>query len=213
MRLLSMILRIASLLTLILWTIGFTSAQETEDSKNKALLQTLISGGSNIYFRHAATDWSQTDKVHKTGDWTSCDPNQIRQLSDEGRSTARRVGKAIRKLNIPIGNIYSSPYCRAVETAELMQLGSVKITTGIMNLRIEEYFGGHKAVVERLRQRLAKQPRVGTNAILVAHGNVAREATQVYPSEAEGIIFKPDGNGGFLFVGRLTPDDWLRLAH
>jgi hypothetical protein len=55
-------------------------------------------------------------------------------------------------------------------------------------------------------------PPQGTNIVLVAHGNVAREATDVYPEEGEGVVFRPDGSGGFVFVGRLVPDQWVRLA-
>lgn len=186
-------------------------AQEATLS-GEALVRALQGGGYNVYFRHAATDWSQTDHVRETGDWTSCDPSRIRQLSDGGRQTAREVGEAIRALGIPVGQVMASPYCRTVETARLMALGPVETTTDIMNLRVAEYFGGRGAIAMRARARLAVSPAPGTNTVLVAHGNVAREATEVYPGEGEGAVFRPDGKGGFVFVGRLTAKEWLRLA-
>jgi hypothetical protein len=106
----------------------------------------------------------------------------------------------------------ASPYCRTVETARLMGLGPVTTTTDIMNLRVAEYFKGRAAIVARARARLATPPPAGTNTVLVAHGNVAREATPVYPDEAEGVIFRPHGDGDFSLVGRLTPAQWLALA-
>ncbi|MFQ6024846.1 MAG: histidine phosphatase family protein [Acidiferrobacterales bacterium] len=191
---------------------GAAPAEGVDALSGEALVRALQGGGYNVYFRHAATDWSQTDHVRAAGDWTSCDPSQIRQLSEEGRRTAREVGEAIRALGIPVGQVMASPYCRTVETAQLMALGPVDTTTDVINLRVAEYFDGRKAIAQRARARLGVPPAPGTNTVLVAHGNVAREATNVYPAEGEGIVFHPDGNGDFVFIGRLTPKEWARLA-
>lgn len=176
------------------------------------LVDALRQGGYNIYFRHAQTDWSQSDRIDKAGDWKSCDPSRVRQLSAAGRDTARAVGEAIRALDIPVGRVLASPYCRAVDTVRLMDLGAVETTTDVMNLRAADYIGGRDTVVETARELLATPPPAGTNTVIAAHGNVARAATPVYPGEAEAVIFRPDGTGGFIFVGRLEPEQWRTLA-
>lgn len=206
-------LRRAKLLVLLLLPLAVSvNASVGGVLSGKALVEALRSGGYNIYFRHAQTDWSQSDYINRAGDWESCDSSRVRQLAAGGRRTARAVGNAMRALNIPVGQVLASPYCRTVETATLMNIGPVKTTTDIVNLRVAEYFGGANAVIQRARARLAEQPLPGTNTVLVAHGNVARNATEVYPDEAEGAVFLPDGNGGFSFVGRLTPAQWVELA-
>lgn len=178
-----------------------------------ALVEALRDGGYNLYFRHEATDWSQQDVVAHAGDWTSCDPARIRQLSAEGRASAARVGAAMRTLTIPVGRVFASPYCRAVETAEALDLGApVETTTDVMNLRVADYFGGREAIVATARERLSQAPAPGRNDVYVAHGNVARAATAVYPGEGEALVFRPRGDGAFDFVGRLAPDAWQRLA-
>lgn len=177
------------------------------------LVHALRSGGYNIYFRHAQTDWSQSDRIDKPGDWESCDPSRVRQLSDTGRDTARSVGEAMRRLEIPVGRVLASPYCRAVDTARHMELGPVETTTAVMNMRSAEYFGGRDAVVATARELLSTPPRPGTNTVIAAHGNVAQAATPVYPGEAEGVVFRPEGKGEFTFVGRLTPEQWTALAN
>jgi broad specificity phosphatase PhoE len=194
----------------LLW--GAAPAQSAEPLSGETLVRALQGGGYNVYFRHAATDWSQSDDVREAGDWTNCEPSRMRQLSDTGRRAAHTVGEAMRALGIPVARVIASPYCRTVETARLMSLGPVETTTDVINLRVAEYFGGRKAIARRARARLATQPAPGTNTVLVAHGNLAREATDVYPGEGEGIVFRPDGNGDFAFVGRLTPKEWARLA-
>jgi phosphohistidine phosphatase SixA len=187
-------------------------AAETPEASEVALIEALRAGGFNIYFRHAETDWSQDDDIQKADDWLSCDPTRMRQLSNEGRQNAQRVGRAIKVLGIPVSRVLASPYCRTVETAQLMNIGDVETTTDIINLRVAEYFGGRGAIVDSARMRLSTTPEPASNMVLVAHGNVARESTPAYPSEAEGIVFRPDGEGGFSVAGRLKATTWVRLV-
>ena len=179
---------------------------------DNALVAALREGGFNLYFRHEATDWSQSDNVKKVDDWLSCDGANMRQLSNAGRKSATASGQSIKSLGIPIGKIMASPYCRTVETARLMRLGPVEPTSEVVNLRISEYFGGRQTIVNTAQALLARMPAAGTNNLIIAHGNVAQAATPVYPGEGEGVVFKPDAQGGFVAVGRLTPEDWIRLS-
>ncbi len=198
-------------LALLPVTVDRVAAQTEPTLSDAALVQTLREGGFNIYFRHTATDWSQSDKVSKAGDWLSCDSSRMRQLSGDGRQTAINIGDSIRALGLAVGKVMASPYCRTVETAELMQLGAVEATTDVMNLRVADYFGGRGAIVVGAQTRLSTKPAAGTNTVIVAHGNVAQAATPVYPGEGEAVIFKPDGEGGFHYIARIAPDDWAGI--
>jgi len=177
-----------------------------------ALVKALRSGGYNLYFRHVATDWSQSDDVREAGDWRSCDPLRMRQLSVAGRADARAVGAAMRQLDIPVVEVLASPYCRTIETAKLMGLGKVSESLQVMNLRSAAYFGGRAAIVARARALLASLAPQGGNRVIVAHGNVAREATPVYPGEGEALVFQPSAAGEFFLRGRIRPGDWARLV-
>jgi broad specificity phosphatase PhoE len=178
----------------------------------EALVEALRAGGYNIYFRHAATDWSTDDHVAAEGDWTSCDPGRMRQLSEPGAETARRIGAAIRRLDIPIGRVLSSEYCRTRETAQNMALGPVETTREIMNMKAAEFAGGRDRVVARARRALGTKPEPGTNTILVAHGNLILAASGAYGGEAHAAIFEPHGDQEFRLVAELAPEDWERLA-
>ena len=178
---------------------------------NEELIHKLRDGGYNLYFRHAATNWSQHDRIAKAGDWTSCDPAQVRQLSQAGRESARLIGIAIRELGIPIAAVFASPYCRTVETAELFDLGEVKSSNDIINMRVADYFGGPAAVIQTARKRLAQMPSTKGNNVFVAHGNVAVSATEVYPKEGEMLVFQPLGDSEFRFKGRLTLEQLQQL--
>ena len=112
--------------------------------------------------------------------------NGIRSwLQVDGRATARRIGDAIRALAIPVGEILSSEYCRAVETAEGLNLGPITTTPDIMNLRAAEFVGGRAAAIRRYQLIIAKPPKAGTNRVITAHGDLSRDATGVLSDECE----------------------------
>ena len=200
----------ALLLACLLTTVGGGAVQPTS-LDGKALVEALRAGGYNIYFRHVATDWSQSDDVRDRDDWLDCDPARMRQLSDAGRADAIAIGDALRRLEIPVFEVLASPYCRTRETARLMAVGPVASSIDVMNLRAAQYFGGRAAIVASARQLLASTPQPGSNRVIVAHGNVAREATPAYPSEGEGLVFKPGDDGDFTLVGRIETKQWARL--
>ena len=52
-------------------------AQDTAVLTGKALVQELRAGGYNVYFRHAATDWSQSDHIREAGDWVHLADEQL----------------------------------------------------------------------------------------------------------------------------------------
>ena len=179
-----------------------------------ALVEALRGGGFNIYFRHTATSWDQKDNVTAAGDWRSCDPQKMRQLSAEGRDMALRIGAAMDVLRIPVVKVLSSEYCRAAETARLLDLGPVTQTPNIANLRSASYAGGDKAAVQRARHVLAQPPAAGGNAVIVGHGNLISAAAGVTAAEGGSAIFKPvsGSENGFEFVARLDAEDWEKLA-
>lgn len=198
---------------LLAWLLCFPTLGYAEPTlSGQALIKALQQGGYNLYFRHEATDWSQYDNVRERDDWLSCDGSRMRQLSEAGRQRAKRTGEAMRQLNIPVNEVLASPYCRTMETARQLNMGDVRATDEVMNLRSASYFGGRDAIVTSARTLLASFPKPGGNRVVVAHGNVAREATPVYPVEGEAVIFKPDGQGGFITVGRIPPDLWFELS-
>ena len=176
------------------------------------LVQALRSGGHWICFRHAATEWTQSDRVEREGDWTSCDPAVIRQLSQEGRTTAKEVGEAVRRLGIPVGEVWSSEYCRTVETARLLALGPVRTTRQLFNLIAADLLGGRDAVVERARQFMREPVPDGTNRVLVAHGNLMQALTGVSLPEAGAVVMTYAPESGLRMIAVLEAGDWLELA-
>ena len=94
------------------------------------LVTALQGGGYVIYFRHAETDFSQTD----TDTRNLADCSTQRNLIPEGRADARAIGQAFRALRIPVGRVLASKYCRTRQTARLA-FGRVRTIVDITSLR------------------------------------------------------------------------------
>ncbi|MNC97923.1 hypothetical protein D3C83_157390 [compost metagenome] len=56
----------------------------------------------------------------------------------------------------------------------------------------------------RLKARLAERPPAGGNLVLVGHSPTMKEASSVELPEGQGAIVKPNGDGSFRVVGRLS---------
>jgi len=78
-------------------------------------LRLLREGGNVVVVRHAKTDMLAKDA--RGGDFADC--GWQRNLSPMGREASREMGEAVRLLAIPVGEVWSSPYCRCMDTARL----------------------------------------------------------------------------------------------
>jgi broad specificity phosphatase PhoE len=168
------------------------------------LIAALQQGGFNIALRHAITDRTQTDVPPENLE----DCTKQRNLNDIGREQARAIGRAIAALNVPIGKVLSSPYCRTRETAELA-FGAFETELALNNAFINS--AQRPRLYAMLKELLAQPPEPGTNVVLVTHGDNIGGASGVTVAEGEAAIFYPDGTGGFMLAARLTADAWLAL--
>jgi phosphohistidine phosphatase SixA len=163
------------------------------------LVDALRGGGYVIYFRHAATDQSQADT-----DLSRCETQ--RNLNEQGRADARAIGAAFRSLNIPVGQVLSSGYCRARDTAQLA-FGRAELVRDLSGLPESQ----REQRVATLKRLLATPPEPGTNTVLVAHGFNIQAAAELSLAEGEAAIFAPASDGTFVLVARVRPDEWAAL--
>lgn len=74
-----------------------------------------------VMLRHAISPGTGDPANFQLGDCST-----QRNLSEEGRQQARAIGQAFRDRNIPVKQVLSSQWCRCLETAELMDIGTVE---------------------------------------------------------------------------------------
>jgi virginiamycin B lyase len=176
------------------------------DSRPPPLAERLRRGGYVVAFRHAATNFSMTDR---TRDLRDC--SRQRNLTAEGRRQARLIGREFQRLRIPVGRVLASPFCRTRETATLA-FGRAVPSRALLSM---EFFEGEPAGERqpaRLRRLLARPPRPATNTILVSHNFAIEDATGESLTEGEALIVRPGrGRRGFEIVARLEAGEWARL--
>jgi broad specificity phosphatase PhoE len=171
--------------------------------KGAALVVALRGGGYVLYFRHAATDFGQNDE--KMTGYEDCATQ--RNLIDKGRADARAIGASMRALGIPIGEVLASPFCRTMETAQLIfgrATASPAARGGPAQPESQDRYAA-------LRELLVTPVPSGTNRVIVSHGNPFRAIVGgTYLAEGEAAVIKPLGKD-FRVVSRVPADEWHAL--
>ena len=171
----------------------------------------LRQGGYVIVFRHGATypDQADTDPLNPKN------VAQQRQLNDDGRALAKAIGEAIRKLKIPVGEVQTSQFQRAVDTGTLLGFGEVKATADISEGGLVVSPNENNRRTQALRKLAGTSPPAGTNVVIVSHKPNILDAfgkDWFDIREGEASVFKPDGSGGYKLVVRIQASEWGKLA-
>jgi phosphohistidine phosphatase SixA len=168
------------------------------------LIEALQGGGHVLYIRHAQTEGDYADQV--TADPANCATQRV--LSRDGWAQAQHIGQSIVQWNIPVGEVLSSEYCRAWQTAELAFGG----TTELAGLNFEPAEDYSDAQFTAMRDRvlpLILAPLSGVqNRVIVGHDDPFEAVTGIYP-EPQGVAYVLRVNGDEVEVlGAIAPDAW-----
>lgn len=167
------------------------------------LVQALQRGGFTLYFRHTRTDFSQNDRDMK--DFDDC--AKQRSLSDAGRGDARAVGTAMRAMKLVFSEVLASPYCRTMETAQLMT-GRATATRDVLGA----VTAGGKPDYSALEKILSTPPARDTLRMISGHGNPFAAIGGTPPlAEGEAAVIRGVGTR-WVIVARIPVEEWLRLG-
>jgi phosphohistidine phosphatase SixA len=188
-----------------LWSVGAAAQSDS------GLVASLRGGGNVIVLRHGATFADQAD----TNPLDPKDRAHQRQLNDSGRAAAKAMGDALRSLKVPVGQVQTSLFYRAVETGTLLGFGEVTSTADITEGGLVVSPNENSRRAAALKKLAATPPPAGTNVVLVSHKPNIMDAfgkDWFDVKEGEASVFRPDGKGGYVLVGRVLAADWARLA-
>jgi phosphohistidine phosphatase SixA len=201
-------LRLATLLWLTLITVDLAQG---ESLAGKELIAALRSGGYVILMRHASSPRTTPEAAQADVE----NVQRERQLDDEGRTSARAMGEALRRLHIPIGEVLSSPTYRALQTTKLAQLGQPRtfeeLGDGGQSMRADK--SGARA--SWLKAKASALPGPHQNTLIVTHfPNISEAYSEeaVGLADGEALILHPDGRGAAPVVARVKIDEWAALA-
>lgn len=149
-----------------------------------ALWQNVADGKSMIMLRHALAPGTGDP-----ADFALRQCNTQRNLSEKGRQQARQIGTNFKAHGIRDAEVYSSQWCRCLDTATEMNIGTTTELPLLNSFYANPEFG--PAQIDRLTQWLVEHSIDNTRPlVLVTHQVVITALTGVYPASGEAVIFR-----------------------
>jgi phosphohistidine phosphatase SixA len=126
-----------------------------------------------------------------------------RNLSDVGREDAREIGEWLKRREIKIARVESSRWCRAKETAQLLDIGRVRLNKNLDSLFRETNIESHPATVKVRKQIINYRNKSGLLVLVGHYVNIAA-LTDIGVESGEGVLVRADSKGVIRVVG-FTP--------
>ena len=138
--------------------------------------------GKVIFLRHALAPGTGDPANFDLGD---CQTQ--RTLDATGRKQARAIGRKLAASGVTFGTIYSSQWCRCLETAQLLGLGPVIPFSGL-NSFYEDHAPREPTLAE-LTAKLESLPRDGKPIVMVTHFVTISAITNIAATSGGMVLY------------------------
>jgi phosphohistidine phosphatase SixA len=189
------------LLSTVIFTLIFGFTAQSSFANELAIwdrLQGTTPKGYVLLIRH-----SLAPGVGDPANFRLNDCSTQRNLSDIGRQDARDIGAWLARRQIKIARVESSRWCRAKETATLLNLGKVRLNRNLDSLFQESDLLNHPQTIKVRKQIVDYRNKTGL-LILVGHFVNINALTNVGVNSGEGVLVRADSKGVIRVVG-ATP--------
>ena len=158
----------------------------------------LRSGGVVLALRHALAPGTFDPPGFTLGDCST-----QRNLNDDGRAQAQRIGRWFEQQGLKPARVRSSPWCRCTETATLA-FGGAETWTALGSPRghAEQTNTEHLALLCGALADAARQP--GRFEVWVTHMFVLSALVLAGASSGEGLVLRANGRG-VQVLARVAP--------
>lgn len=170
----------------------------TSVNADPALWNTLYEPDHFAIMRHAEAPGTGDPENFNVDDCTT-----QRNLSTSGREQAKVIGERARANGIKDAKVYTSQWCRCVDTAELMNIGHVQELPALNSFY--QRYQNKKKNLAALRQFLADNRDNSSPIILVTHQVTISALTDQYTRQGEIVIFKHLGGDKLEIIGSISP--------
>ena len=148
---------------------------------NKNLMKQLIDGEKLIFIRHAYAPGSGDPDNFNLNDCST-----QRNLSEEGRRQAQRIGEFFINNNIKIEKVFSSEWCRCKETAEIAFKDYY--TKNFLNSFYSSKYAKNKTKQIIDLNDYVRQFKSNKNLVLITHYVLISEVLNYAPSSGEIVV-------------------------
>lgn len=182
----------------VVFITSLSSTPVLSSEGDAVLWNSLRSGEHFALLRHAIAPGTGDPPGFKLGScWTQ------RNLSEEGRDQAIKIGELFRENRIQTARVFSSQWCRCLETAKLLELGPVQ-SLSFLNSFFNNY-ESRESQTQKLSEWLQDQP-LAQPLVLVTHQVNITALTNVYPISGELVIIRRSKTGEFAVVGTIKTE-------
>lgn len=180
----------------VLGFLGWAATLVPALSNETAAWTVLRQGGHVALMRHAEAPGGPGDPPGFRLD----DCSTQRNLSAKGRADAQAVGQKFRAESVAVAKLLSSPWCRCIDTARLLDLGTVGIESAFANAFVlaEQRIAltaGAKAIIASW-----KGPET---LLVVTHGANIQALTGFNPAPGEIVVVETTPGGTIRERGRI----------
>ena len=189
------------LIYLLIYSLISTLTAQTSSANELAIwdrLQGTAPKGYVLLLRH-----SLAPGVGDPANFKLNDCSTQRNLSQDGRDDARDVGLWLQRREIKIAQVESSRWCRAIETATLLNLGKVRLNKNLDSLFQEADALNHPQTIKVRKQIVSHRNKSGL-LVLVGHFVNIGVLTNVGVDSGEGVLVRADSKGKIKVLG-ATP--------
>ena len=181
------------LMAVLLMCVSVASGADASD----AIWDALRAPGTVVIVRHSYAPGTFDPPDSKLEDCST-----QRNLDDNGRAQAKRIGEAFREHGIAVGAVRSSPRCRCLDTARLA-FGKAE-PWGVLQGALRDADLRRRQLAE-IRKAIGEH-REGPPLVLVTHGSVVSDLTGLNVAMGAFVVLRRNADGQHTVVGQLYVD-------
>lgn len=186
-------------ITLLTWIILTTSFFPQTAFANDLRIWDQLQGsnpkGYVLLIRHALAPGSGDPVNFKVNDCST-----QRNLSEQGRVEAKEIGEWLARREVKIFRVESSRWCRAKETAQILNIGKVYLNKNLDSLLGESDLPNHKQTVN-IKKRIVNHRNTSGLLVFVGHFVNFQAAVGASLDSGEGVLVKANAKGEIKIVG------------
>ncbi|MAM00038.1 MAG: histidine phosphatase family protein [Alteromonadaceae bacterium] len=183
----------------LIWAVMTLPALGAQAEENAEAWDALRGGQAVLMMRHALAPG-----IGDPDNFDLDDCNTQRNLNEQGRAQARAWQPFLNIRGISEARVFSSHWCRSMDTAMAMGMGEVKAWDSLNSFFRNR---GDGAAQQRALIALVNELEQGLPVILVSHQVNITALTDVFPSSNEGLILALPLSENPEVLAHVTPGD------
>lgn len=166
----------------------------TSNTTSPELIKAMQTGGHILMMRHEnAPGYGDPENIKIS------DCSTQRNLDDLGRQQSKKFGEWLRQNSIEASAVYSSQWCRCLETAKLLEMGRVKELPALNSFfQMPEM---RESNLKALTEFIAKQNNTSKLIIMVTHFVTIQAITGEGLASGDAVLIKLNSPGAYETIG------------